>query len=135
MGMSGVLHKPQRGSGTLRTNVWVVVMVEAEHVPAHDGLLRRARRPAKGHVVVARATTSGLFRVRQAIKLVSRGRAPHIYGMTTRENPETDANHHHVALARWENEGGASPALVALQPVTVGRNEDTDCGRFNKHPR
>jgi len=40
--------------------------------------------------------------------LVSGGHAPHIYKMTPRENPQTDASDHDRALARWDDEGGAS---------------------------
>jgi hypothetical protein len=67
-------------------------------------------------------------------QLVNGGRAPHLYSMTALKNAETNATHQESALARWENEGGASMALAALQPVTGRPTEDMECDRFNRRP-
>jgi hypothetical protein len=40
--------------------------------------------------------------------LASGGLAPHMEGMTTTENPRADASDDAAAIARWDDEGGAS---------------------------
>jgi hypothetical protein len=54
-----------------------------------------------------------------------------MYSMTPRENSETDAIHQDVALARWENEGGAFMALAG-SPTRNGRPAE-GMSRFNQH--
>lgn len=48
------------------------------------------------------------LRCRKRQTLVSGRRAPHMQAMASTKEPNTDASHHATAIARWEEEGGAT---------------------------
>jgi hypothetical protein len=61
--------------------------------------------------------------------LASGDLAPHIEGMTSTKNPKADAGDHRTAIARWDDEGGASrpaprknDAGAAKEHRRTGRN-------------
>jgi hypothetical protein len=61
--------------------------------------------------------------------LASGDLAPHMQRMTSTENPRADASDHAAAIARWDDEGGASgpaprknDADVWKEPRRSGRN-------------
>jgi hypothetical protein len=81
--------------------------------------------------VCIRLTTSTARRPSPAASglLASGDLAPHMQRMTSTENPRADASDHAAAIARWDDEGGASgpaprknDADVWKEPRRSGRN-------------
>jgi hypothetical protein len=61
-------------------------------------------------------------------RLANAGVAPHMYEMTTSQDPETEAGRYRyaAALAQWEDEGGAPPPFKgeAVSGASQGRRSN-----------